>query len=825
MNKQLSGNDKLTLNKLKASGPNASISYNGHPFDEIISAIQKYVRRCNLDMSLYAAVEADLFSLVKKDAGISYSNAKSRRTNFINRLRVIMCEEIGIAEPLLLLEFDNAYLEYLNFRESDTDIGIAKSRNAFIKIIYMLVNSKKIRLVSDIKTVYFTDNSTFVTYLKECAESVYDGLEDTIDPDVLGKYIVKDASIDVQKAIDGILSGIKNNNDSAFYWLNKLLKINKDYVRLLFKLLTDWANKGSQLWDSSADHAVIPDKKVKMLSIMETLYRYYYGTSKDIGFIGKKDETIFIILPLLYAVRKIDFNNDITFKADLTDEEVFNIYQKNLKFSKVLDSFCIDMHTKNGKKNGCNHLTFAQEGALVCNQADNLLNVNYRKIYVFNKMLQAGIDPNNALQMLNQIKLSADDSNIKISETTKTADVTNKDVNTKAVNTNAVISDKIIKVRLPLPMMKMNIKINNNIVTNNATINTATNSDNVKDNVPKIIPKVLPKIKLPLNFTIKKTNIANSNNSNNSSDTSNSNNSNDNNYDSETKCFMNVIRAQLTCSNNRPDVYFANFYSRSNKIADFAKNEQNALSYDNERVVVKGPFIPDNDCMNDALKSAIKLNSFKKLLSLNFIDMKVMFLYADFWREDKAVPLGTRLKTNVNQKYHFLVMKDIVHNCNSVIKTKMYGSKLWPLDTIVYDGSDNKDFGIMNINKLDNDNLSMQTLLAYAFRYVFEIVDTCDRNFIINWKDKLVYSIDEENWAQGRRKYFVGNKPLAKKDNQHECFVKMLAKHSHNLKEILSTWKTIINDSKNKEVFNVNNSIIMNNIDYLISSDISKLLF
>src|SRR5438105_4031363 len=136
------------IGKMKVGGPfGGSVTYNGHPFDEIVSAIQKYIRRGELEKAYYVTVEADLYSLVP--AGTKdYSNAKSRRTAFINRLRVILGEEIGIASPSLILDFDRNYLIWLRFRESTQAADIETARRALLEMVYLLVTAKKIRLVS-----------------------------------------------------------------------------------------------------------------------------------------------------------------------------------------------------------------------------------------------------------------------------------------------------------------------------------------------------------------------------------------------------------------------------------------------------------------------------------------------------------------------------------------------------------------------------------------------------------------------------------------------------------------------------------------------------
>jgi len=74
-------------------------SAKGHPKDELLSALQKYIRRDELEKALYVAVELERFSELPE--------ARALVTNTLNRLRVALIEETaGLTSPQLPLEFD-----------------------------------------------------------------------------------------------------------------------------------------------------------------------------------------------------------------------------------------------------------------------------------------------------------------------------------------------------------------------------------------------------------------------------------------------------------------------------------------------------------------------------------------------------------------------------------------------------------------------------------------------------------------------------------------------------------------------------------------------
>ena len=62
--------------------------WNGFSLDVLKSALQKYIRRSNVEMAYYVAMELDMFR--HADGG------KRILTNFYHRLMVIFIEDIGL---------------------------------------------------------------------------------------------------------------------------------------------------------------------------------------------------------------------------------------------------------------------------------------------------------------------------------------------------------------------------------------------------------------------------------------------------------------------------------------------------------------------------------------------------------------------------------------------------------------------------------------------------------------------------------------------------------------------------------------------------------
>lgn len=709
----------MNFHLMQAKGPAASVTYNGHPFDEIKSCIQKYIRRGETEKAIYVAIEADLFSLIPKSSGIIYSNAKSRRTNFMNRLRAIVGEEIGIAVPSLILQFDELYQTWNKYRDYDINMYPVEqnlARQALLTMVKLLSQARKIRLVSDIKSVYFKPKYLPIIQGKPEWHYIFHEV-DQIDSQVTDQYPLEPTQAGLRDMVDGIISGIKNKSDRAFYWINQLLADRNpknncprdlSKVTLLFKILFDYANQGPGLWGGKTKD----DPMLKQ--VLTILYRYYND------FKNKTDCYIFLILPVLYAVRSIDWNFN-ALQINVTLQEVEKYYQKNIsKQAIILDLYCLDIHTKRGKQLKKTYLDFAQEGALVTNQEESLLNDNYRKIYVYLKLMDQGLtNPLQIESIMSQVKMRAESPPKKLPPANIPSPLPSK-------------VSKVIIIKKTPPLKKV---ILTKVITKS----------------PEVITKSPPPSK---KITLS--------------------------ADSERERFNQVVRTQLTCATYRPDVYFA---------------VDNVLQ---KRVVVKGPFDPNKNYF----EMALAMNHIKDHLPvMNTVDTKIVYLKPDMWLD---VPIGLRNSLHPSQNYPFMIMEDICHTTlplSQALPTKNKGSKLWPDNTQVYDDSKSiNECTFIDLARLrDNPEMRLQMLLAYAFRYVFEITDTCDRNFLIHWVTRKVYSIDEENFGEGARKWFTGNRAVPKKENRKDDMLYIISQDESKLKEVLQQWKSIIDEKR--EIF------------------------
>jgi replication-associated recombination protein RarA len=102
----------------------------GYDIYELLSALQKDIRRCNEYQALHWAIELESF------------NAKM----LWNRLKIITSEDIGIANPIATLLIDTLEKQYFEAVEKKND----SSRLFLVNAVLYLARSQKSRIVDDL---------------------------------------------------------------------------------------------------------------------------------------------------------------------------------------------------------------------------------------------------------------------------------------------------------------------------------------------------------------------------------------------------------------------------------------------------------------------------------------------------------------------------------------------------------------------------------------------------------------------------------------------------------------------------------------------------
>ena len=347
--------DESVLKTTLLKHGNGSKSINGHSLKLLKSAMQKYIRRGN-DKAMTVFGELNIFSSLchpdnvnfnkylelhpeLKESGIK-KNGKGTITNTINRLRAIVSEDISVAGPGVPAVADELIEKY--YLDTTNPYPI-------LKLVKILIESKKIRLLSDLKTVYNLppyygkndeDNKRIVKYTS-CLNGIYNNTVESNAPEGSSDPIS-----------DNISYYFKAKDLKVFYWISKL--IYKDGIDAVYRLVESM-NK----WRRNMDVVVL----MKWFKLMKHKERSLY----------------------LYHSIIIQMNDIKSVKIEMDDSVMFpklkNRYMDAVK-SYEIDSWCMDIHT--GKK-GATVIEFGEVGADVTNESKKWFNQMYRDMYIHMK--------------------------------------------------------------------------------------------------------------------------------------------------------------------------------------------------------------------------------------------------------------------------------------------------------------------------------------------------------------------------------------------------------------------------------------------------------
>ena len=332
------------------------ITYNKYKVDVMKSGLQKYIRRGNIEKSIYCMVELDLF---KK---LNDKKVKGLRSNIRNRLLVILVEDIGISNWMIYEKIYNLLNKWEEKRYENND----EDKLLLTKVVLYLVNSKKIRLCSWIKAFYgyCVDDENLKKYYKN-KEDLKDNKKNC------GERFYKDKDEDeIKEMIDGIVYNLDKDSDNLFYWIFKLLKSNSKNGRRGRK-----SKKGFIVWDILKEY-------VKKNKEIEKIYNYSFEWYEKYN--NSRDENIlFMLNMILFYLRrdKINWKEKLE-ELKIEDEDILKYYNKNMTGEKIeIDDFIVDMHVKKGRKMKKWTKDFANNGSVVNNEDERFVIEEYKNIY------------------------------------------------------------------------------------------------------------------------------------------------------------------------------------------------------------------------------------------------------------------------------------------------------------------------------------------------------------------------------------------------------------------------------------------------------------
>jgi hypothetical protein len=328
---------------------NKKISYNRMKSDVIKSGLQKTIRRCLSNEALSYAIEGDLYSLLKTSSGTG------NRTNLVNRLRIILVEDLFDWQTVLLVE--PWFSAWERERNSET------SRKYLLSIVRALAMAPKIRLVSDFKV--FKERSRYRSFLGNKHDDLYN------------EWNV--CRGDTNTIASRFRCLLEKENPNCLYWLDQV-----DYHV--------WSILSAIMTGTGGGVGV---------EVLQRLQRIQNQLTK-----GHRESYLFS----MFAVIMVLLRTQIDWKPRqmptlMTDAEANQLYQEHLakwtpenlpypvtinpQNGKKLDAsgwlpyhVVIDIHTSGGRAMGKSAVDFAVEGSHVECEDQHFLFPRLRQIYI-----------------------------------------------------------------------------------------------------------------------------------------------------------------------------------------------------------------------------------------------------------------------------------------------------------------------------------------------------------------------------------------------------------------------------------------------------------
>lgn len=330
-------------------------SYNGYRVDELKSWLQKAIRRSRVEDAVWCAVE---LCTIPKQAVV---------TNLVTRLRVIAVEDVGLAACGAVAVVGRELSALIDPSTHKVSLPVTvEAVTVFAKVAAFLARCRHLRLCSDFKAVYLTPH--LCNQLRARFPQVYTNTHTDLVAQVLKEH-------DAVKLGRRLQTLLEERDDRAIYVMGRLLELPSP--RKCFN-----STKSMFYVMEMIRETAIRLKQKDVVSEINVLCAWL----KE-GMINSKVE--YILPPLQAALRIIKRENKsacpnfestvVTLRNFLPEREVL----------KVPD-FAVDKHTAQGRAHGMSALDFAREGALVHDEAVELVDQRYREIYLESKVILVG---------------------------------------------------------------------------------------------------------------------------------------------------------------------------------------------------------------------------------------------------------------------------------------------------------------------------------------------------------------------------------------------------------------------------------------------------
>lgn len=310
---------------------------NLYKFDDVVSALQKSIRRGNLEQALFWAGE-----LSKGFEYILYS-----------RLWTIVAEDIGMAQPFLAVELFPLYEEWLAVHKSDRQ----RADELTMQFVVKLVEAPKNRIVDNLYlNNYFQPNPNKDWKAALPTKILKDKIEQLFQTDLFALAVPKE--VDVQAALLQMAACLeKGEATNAFFFCN-IINLSEEESALTPWLLqylglTKHPKHDSKIAKKMGSHSwyvlfEIAKKKPQIVKILKVLYQLYL---RKVGSGG-----LYLAFGLLLCAcreRLVTLIMDNHSSRTLNKKQTALFYNNNdsiiTRRQLVIPDYAIDKHTDRGK--------------------------------------------------------------------------------------------------------------------------------------------------------------------------------------------------------------------------------------------------------------------------------------------------------------------------------------------------------------------------------------------------------------------------------------------------------------------------------------------